>query len=289
MEQLYKLKHVESMSNVHDLRKLYDKVESSIRNLNSLEISSEIYGAFLVPLLTDKLPTSLRLSVARKMTSEIWNLTYMLYYFKTELVAHERCGTVNINSDNRNSDIEEDYTCAFSNLSKSTNFCVLCKQRHPSYKCRNATDISQRKPILRKNGRCFLCLEKGHLMKNCSVNYQCNKCKGKHNITICEGPRKFDPNTKKDSNLAPIIQDNETLTKIKESRHSILLQTAYSNVFNNELSLSSTAHIMFDSGIQKSYITADLKKKLHLKTIRNEKIIIKTFRSTEGKVSMLGI
>ena len=68
-----------------------------------------------------------------------------------------------------------------------------------------------------------------------------------------------------------------------------MLQTAYSNVFNNELSLSSTAHIMFDSGIQKSYITADLKKKLHLKTIRNEKIIIKTFRSTEGKVSMLGI
>ena len=71
MEQLYKLKHVESMSNVHDLRKLYDKVESSIRNFNSLGISSETYGALLVPLLTDKLPKSLRLSVARKMTSEI--------------------------------------------------------------------------------------------------------------------------------------------------------------------------------------------------------------------------
>ena len=39
---------------------------------------------------------------------------------------------------------------------------------------------------------------------------------------------------------------------------------------------------MFDSGSQKSYITADLRKKLHLKTIRNEKII-KTFGSTEGK------
>ena len=61
------------------------------------------------------------------MTSEIWNLTDMMYYFKIELVAHERCSTVNINSDNRNSDIEEDYTCAFSNLSKSTNFCVSCK------------------------------------------------------------------------------------------------------------------------------------------------------------------
>ena len=80
----------------HDLRKLYDKVESSIRNLNSLGNLSETYGAFLVPLLTDKLPTSLRLSVGRKMTSEIWDLTDMIYYFKTELVSHERCSTVNI-------------------------------------------------------------------------------------------------------------------------------------------------------------------------------------------------
>ena len=156
MEQLYKLKHVESMSNVHDLRKLYDKVESSIRNLNSVRISSETYGAFLVPLLTGKLPTSLRLSVARKKASEIWNLTDMMYYFKIELVAHERCSTVNINSDNHNSDIEEDYTCAFSSFSKSTNFCVFCKQRYPSYKCRKVTGISQRKSILRKNGCSFL-------------------------------------------------------------------------------------------------------------------------------------
>ena len=68
-----------------------------------------------------------------------------------------------------------------------------------------------------------------------------------------------------------------------------MLQTAYSNASNNELSLSSTAHIMFDGGSQKSYITAHLKKKLHLKTIRNEKIILKTFGSTEGKVSIVDV
>ena len=71
MEQLYKLKRLKSMSNVHDLRKLYGKVESFIRNLNSVGISSESFGAFLIPLLTDKLPTALLLSIARKMSSEI--------------------------------------------------------------------------------------------------------------------------------------------------------------------------------------------------------------------------
>ena len=121
------------------------------------------------------------------------------------------------------------------------------------------------------------------------TNYQCNKCKGKHNILICQGPRKLDPNTKKDSNLVPITQDSEMLTTVNESKHSTLLQTAYSKVFNNKLSLSSTAQIMFDSGSQKSYITADLKKKLHLKTICNEKIVIKTFGSTEGKVSIVDV
>ena len=85
------------------------------------------------------------------------------------------------------------------------------KQCHPSYKCKKVTDISQRKSILCKNGHCFLCLEKGHLMKNCSINYQCNKCKDKHNITIYERPRKLDPNTKKDCNPANMIQGNETL------------------------------------------------------------------------------
>ena len=185
----------------------------------SFGISFETYGASLVPLLTDKLPISLRLSVTRKMTSEIWNLTDMMYYFIIELVTHERCSTVDINSDSRNSDIEEDYTRAFSNLLKSTNFCVFCNQRHPSCRFRKVTNISQLKSILRKNGRCFLCIEKGHLMKNCSINYQCNKSKGKHNITIYEGPRKLDPNTKKDFNLAPIIQDNETLTTLNKSRH----------------------------------------------------------------------
>ena len=56
-------------------------------------------------------------------------------------------------------------------------------------------------------------------MKNCSVNYQCNKCKGKHNITICESPRIHDHITKKHSNPAPAIPDNETLTALNESRH----------------------------------------------------------------------
>ena len=39
------------------------------------------------------------------------------------------------------------------------------------------------------------------------------------------------------------------------------IQPCYKHLTQKFLSLSSTADIMFDSGSQKSYITADLKKK----------------------------
>lgn len=59
---------------------------------------------------------------------------------------HGRCSTVNINSDNDNSDVKEDVMCSFSNLLKSTNFACFVK---------NATvlmnvDITPRKSILLK-------------------------------------------------------------------------------------------------------------------------------------------
>ena len=41
---------------VFGLRKLYDQVESSVRNLKSLQMDTSGYGALLVPLLIEKLP-----------------------------------------------------------------------------------------------------------------------------------------------------------------------------------------------------------------------------------------
>ena len=72
------------------------------------------------------------------------------------------------------------------------------------------------------------------------------------------------------------------LTTLNKSRHSTLLQTAYEKVFENELSLNSSTHIMLDSGSEKSNITVDLKKQLHLETVHNGKIIIKTFGLTKN-------
>ena len=51
-----------SVSDVKGLRKLYEKVESSARNLKTLDVDSSCYGNFLVPLINTKLPNELRLT-----------------------------------------------------------------------------------------------------------------------------------------------------------------------------------------------------------------------------------
>ena len=94
---------------------------------------------------------------------------------------------------------------------------------------------------------------------------------------------------KKFSNLEPTITSNETLAKLSKKRNSTFLQAAYPNAFNNEAPLNCSSHIIFKSGSQKSYVIADSKRPLHLKTICNEKIIIKTLRLSEGQASLVDV
>ena len=71
---LPKLTPVKTTSNVTGLRKLYDSIESSIRNLDALDIKVDQYGAVLIPLIRDRLPDDLKLVTGRKFKSNVWTL-----------------------------------------------------------------------------------------------------------------------------------------------------------------------------------------------------------------------
>ena len=65
--------------------------------------------------------------------------------------------------------------------------CVYCGGNHISTRCNTITHIETRRNILKKAGRCILCLSKGHLKKYCKVKYNCVKCDSKdHNVSICD-------------------------------------------------------------------------------------------------------
>jgi hypothetical protein len=43
--------------------------------------------------------------------------------------------------------------------------CAYCLGEHSHENCKKITDINERKQLIRKYGRCFICLKKGHISK----------------------------------------------------------------------------------------------------------------------------
>ena len=88
MQQFVSLPVVKSVNDL--FRKDWNfhvKVESSVRNLETLDVDPSPYGNFLVPLNNAKLGNVLRLLISRKFENEVWLLSDLLKYFKIEIEA----------------------------------------------------------------------------------------------------------------------------------------------------------------------------------------------------------
>ena len=64
--------------------------------------------------------------------------------------------------------------------------CCYCQQQnHPSEACKRVTSVEVRRQTLKEVGRCYICLWKGHISRDCRSNIRCSKCKGRHHVSIC--------------------------------------------------------------------------------------------------------
>ena len=97
----------------------------------------------------------------------------MLEYFNSELRAQENCVSLGTSKMaygeyHKRRDL---YTTSGLFGETSQPKCVYCsKAGHFSSKCQNVSNIQSRKAILRRNRRCFICLEAGHIAKNICIN-----------------------------------------------------------------------------------------------------------------------
>ena len=71
------------------MRKLYNEVETCVRNLRSLEVETKTYGCLLIPLLKDKLPEQMLLEISRGFGGAAWILEGFLKGLNNELQAKE--------------------------------------------------------------------------------------------------------------------------------------------------------------------------------------------------------
>ncbi len=64
--------------------------------------------------------------------------------------------------------------------------CTLCQGDHGLGRCEQfkALTPAARKELLVKEGRCFLCFQKGHSVARCHFNFKCVKCGRKHHTLL---------------------------------------------------------------------------------------------------------
>ncbi|XP_028403430.1 uncharacterized protein LOC114526129 [Dendronephthya gigantea] len=283
MESLLKIDKIRSVSNVKGLRTLYTHVENCIRNLRALKLDTSGYGSLLIPILKDRLPDEINMIISRQFCGQIWSLDKVMEYFGNELKAQENCNPQNVHSDAPKR--REPYTTSglFSQNSKMQ--CFYCNGDHFASRCGKVTNRQTRKAILRKSGRCFICLDTGHLAKQCRSRYECKRCrKGKHHISICE-TNPTETNSEENNGTENFVGHTGSENK------GILLQTAIAFVCaSDKTEVKNYTRILFDSGSQRSYISDKVRSRLQLKTLRKEKVIIKTFgQSGDSQVQELDV
>ena len=164
MDALLNLPTVNSYHDLRGLRQLYNAVETHMRGLRALGVTVDSYGGLLTSILMNKLPSKIRLIISRELTDKKWEAHEIV---KREVDARKRSAT------SRGSNpsslpkklLPRGLPAAAALMASNSGLvrCAFCEQGHASSSCTVVTDVSARKEALRKSGRCYVCLRKGHI------------------------------------------------------------------------------------------------------------------------------
>ena len=134
--------------------------------MRSLQSPSSSFGAMLASVIMNKQPHELRLAVSKEITDGEWNLEQVMTIVEKEIDARERAAA-NAKPVQKGAGRGHPPTASALLSSSSSPSCSFCGQSHFSVNCETVSDVGERKQSLRKSGRCFVWLQKGHLGKVC--------------------------------------------------------------------------------------------------------------------------
>ena len=291
MEALLNVAAVSTHHDVKGLRQLHDSVEAHVRGLRALGVPPDSYAGLLTSVLVNKLPPEIRLIVSRAMTGESWDLDQVMKIFEQEVDARERASLPSGTGTQPRTPTAATLV-AGNSPSNTTISCVFCNQKHPSASCTQVVDVPARKEILRRAGRCYVCLKRHHLSKDCHSSIRCEDYRGRHHVTICHRRAASDSDSSTPAGSArgtsnessPALGRRTPVTTsafCASTQNSVLLQTAQLNLSNPCSSQPDTvARAIMDSGNQRTYITSRLRDELDLPVVATESLRIKTFGNT---------
>ena len=308
--------HMEAMLNLPNpstqlvrLRQFNDTLETHIRGLEALGKSHESYGDILVPIIHKKLPLELKKSLARDHSSKEWTLDELRKAILKEVEVLE-AGQSNSDSPGLPSSDPAIPTASFlTSFNRNTppkpngkrppthQGCAYCKGKHNSLECTMVKDPSRRHTIIQEAHLCFNCLGR-HRVAECRSKNRCRICHRKHHTSLCPGnsqpasPLPVAGNTvtthiSEGIPTVPAVATFHTVQKNDTWHKSTLLKTAISLVKHHGRTVS--AHILFDEGSQRSFITDDLVRQLNLTSEKEETISLSAFGGTSSSVKRVAV
>ena len=137
-------------------------------------MESASYGSLLASVLIAKIPQELQLIVSIKIGSDDWNLDALMAILGEELQARERTTAVSVPSVKKNSKEPATAAALLAGGSGNKITCSYYQQDHTSNSCGVVAQPHARKQVLQKTGRCFVCLRRGHISRECTSHGRCS-------------------------------------------------------------------------------------------------------------------
>jgi hypothetical protein len=161
--------------------------------------------------------------------------------------------------------------------------CVYCGKSHWCSDCPNIRTSSERRQRLARDKKCFMCLQKGHDIRNCTIRKRCYYC-GQfraHHQSIC--PEKYGDATDQ-ANVADSDPKQCTDLTFKEERSGLadderaVMKTAFITVENpKDPTKSIVIRGFFDTGTSRSFFTERAAESLDLEVATQRVLSISTF------------
>ena len=268
IRELLSLPAVYSERDPARLRAFYDAIETHHRGLQALNVEQDKYATIVVPSLMDKLPETVRLSLLRGKRHEEWNVDDLLNELVLEVELreeHTKAKPQRLDSTNK-----EDLRSAAALTTRTVDErCAFCLEGHLHENCGKVININDRKAIVRKYGRCFICLGKGHKARDCRKRVNCNACKrGGHHTSLCDLGKRELPNLS--AVASPSMHVNSGCRVVLQTAQGVLKGA------QNQVRI----RVMFDTGSHKSFVTSKAVRAAKLLVKRKEWLEITTFAKT---------
>ena len=301
INELLNLSPVFNEKNTPRMRQLHDDIETNFRSLEALGVDRDSYSSIVVPVLLEKIPEAVRLNMFRIGSNHLeWSIEDLLHAFAKELEIRESHVPVlkgisySANPQRGDRPRPQHHTERVSTASAlfmgkdNCNKCQFCLESHEAANCTRYVHPEERKSVLMKFSRCFLCLNKGHRSFQCKSKFRCKYCKGRHHYLLCQDK---EPTVKEaqPSNIPPPLNPNASTwvglgtTSASGAKERVALQTALAAVEGKE---GSRVRVLYDSGSQKTFVTEKTVARLKLEPLREEKLGVKTFGSSEPEIAM---